>query len=74
MNLCVSDHAVLRYLERVLEIDVEGVRKLILKTVRSGVAAGAVSVKADGMFYPISDGVVTTCFSQKQAPGMRDEA
>lgn len=47
----VTDHAVLRYLERVLKLDVEGHRRTIGKLVENAAAQGASGVIVDGMRY-----------------------
>lgn len=39
-DIVVSDHAVLRYLERVKGMDVEEIREMLAQTVRSGTPAG----------------------------------
>lgn len=56
----VSDHAVLRELERVHGVDVEGVRKDIARKVRRGLDQGAVGVLVDGLRYILRQGVVVT--------------
>lgn len=58
--LDVSDHAVLRELERVHGIDVESVRKGIARKTRRGRASGAAGVLLDGIRYVLRDGVVIT--------------
>ena len=47
----VTDHAVLRYLERVLKLDVEEHRRNIGKLVENAAAQGASGVIVDGMRY-----------------------
>lgn len=57
----ISDHALLRYMERVMGFDVEVVRKKMLKPeVISAVDAGAASVKIDGLEMKIKERVITT--------------
>jgi hypothetical protein len=57
----VSDHAVLRYLERVLGLDVEAVRREIgHKVDLAQDHPGACGVVVAGFSYKIRDGVVTT--------------
>lgn len=54
----VSDHAVIRYMERVLNLDVEGVRQRIADTCRGAETGRA--VKAEGHVFIIRDGTVIT--------------
>lgn len=71
----ISDHVVLRYMERKLGVDVDAVRREIEGTVdtrgtRQIVAfVGDVSwrVRADGMIYCVRGDMVTTCCHQKAA-------
>ena len=63
MNLLptnVSDHCVLRYLERVRGMDVEAVRKEIVGMVRPAAAVGAKRVTVNGFTYVIDKQVVIT--------------
>lgn len=63
----VSDHAVLRYLERVLDLDVDAVRGLILSETKRAIAAGASAVVRDGVRYVILNRtVVTVLLSSKR--------
>ncbi|MCA3456576.1 MAG: hypothetical protein IOC92_02580 [Rhodobacter sp.] len=63
-RLRVSDHAVLRYLERVGGFDIERLRREIARRVETAVQAGACGVVVDGWSFRIKDGphgpVVTT--------------
>jgi hypothetical protein len=57
----VSDHALLRYLERVLDVPVEQIRRSILTDgVILGMAMGAQSVRAEDHQVVIQGRVVTT--------------
>lgn len=56
----VSDHAVLRYLERVQGFDVEEVRRQIAATCARGVELGALAVTSNGFRYTLRGDVVTT--------------
>lgn len=47
----VSDHAVLRYLERVAAIDVEAIRARINADTKRALAAGASGIVANGISY-----------------------
>lgn len=61
-NLPVSDHAVLRYLQRVLGVDVDAVRRAIHEDVRSAISHDARGVTVNGIVYRIQARYVTTCF------------
>lgn len=63
----VSDHAVLRYLERGLGIDVEGLRRRIGRRADKADAAGASAVLINGLRYSIRDGVLVTVTEQNRA-------
>ncbi len=54
----VTDHAVIRYLERVLNIDIESHRRAIGHRVDMAVAMGASAIIIDGFRYILSDGHV----------------
>lgn len=56
----VSDHAVVRYLERVLGVDVEGHRRDIGHAVDRAASIGACGIVIGGFCYKMQDGVVTT--------------
>ncbi|KZL05538.1 hypothetical protein [Pseudovibrio sp. Ad26] len=56
----VTDHAVLRYMERVLEIDVGAVRDLIRRETETALLAGAVGLRSDAIRYVFADGKVVT--------------
>jgi hypothetical protein len=57
----VSDHAVLRWLERAAHIDVEAVRAAIARTTQGGREVGAAAVVKDGLRYMLApNGVVVT--------------
>lgn len=74
-RLRVSDHAVLRYLERVGGFDIERLRQAIARRVETAVQAGACGVVVDGWSFRIADGphgpVVTTVID---ADGRRGSA
>lgn len=56
----VADHAVLRYLEWVEGVDVEGIRRMIGRRVDRAVEMGACGVRADGLTFRLEGGVVVT--------------
>jgi hypothetical protein len=58
----VTDHAVLRYLERHEGIDVEAVRRRIARQVRRAAEMQAMGVLAGGMTYRLVGGVVVSCW------------
>lgn len=64
----VTDHAVLRYIERVGGFDVEAVRQHIAKVCAEAVAAGATTLKHDGIRFTFSTGAVTTVMPDKPGP------
>lgn len=71
--IMVSDHAVLRWLERVEGVDVARIRRRIRRAVINGVRLGAASIKLDGVEYRVvvqPDGapVVTTTVSRQERP------
>lgn len=69
----VTDHAVLRYLERAHGVDVEAARAEIAATVARGVAAGASFVTHRGLRFVIrSGGVVTTSLDKKWTSAFHD--
>lgn len=56
----VSDHAVLRYLERAMGFDIAGVRRHIEQTCAGAAVAGATALRADGVVYIMEQGRVIT--------------
>lgn len=56
----VTDHAVLRYLERVHGVNVEAARRYIAGRCARGQSAGAVGVLADGVRYVLRNNAVVT--------------
>ena len=71
----VTDHAVLRYLERLHGLDIEAVRAEIATTVWRAALAGATGVRHDGLIYRLQDGVVVTVapLSHEPLPGRSGE-
>lgn len=69
----VTDHAVLRYMERLLNVDVERVRQAILdamNTPRSGdtfsfVGDASCRITVDGVTYCVRGGAITTCYPHR---------
>ncbi|MDK3072742.1 hypothetical protein QO034_06440 [Sedimentitalea sp. JM2-8] len=63
----VTDHAVLRYLERVKGMDIEAVRREIGRAVDLHLDhPGACGVVVAGFSYKIAGGVVTTVIAQNR--------
>jgi hypothetical protein len=62
-ELIVTDHAVLRYLERARGFDVEAIRTHIKRACTLPAAAGALSVKAEGVKFVLNKArdTVVTC-------------
>jgi len=66
----VSDHAVLRYIERVLAVDVEQLRREIGHQVDRTMREGACGVTSGGFTFRLANGVVTTVLEASQ-PDLR---
>ena len=56
----VSDHALLRYMERVLGLDVEALRVDVARIVEVGIEHGASGVQLDGCSYKLDGARVKT--------------
>ena len=73
----VTDHAVLRYLQRVEGVDIEGVRRLIADSANKPWAdkvvmfAGSTpfKIKAPNLICCVRAGVVTTCYRNVERHG-----
>lgn len=65
----VTDHAVLRWLERVQRVDIEAIRQHIWETCAPAVKAGAKCIRADGVKYEFLNGKVITVVPGTAAPG-----
>lgn len=57
----VSDHALVRYLERAKGFDLEAVRQHISNVCRDAAKAGATCIHTEGVKFEISGGRVVTC-------------
>jgi hypothetical protein len=64
----VSDHAVLRYLERVQGFNIEAVRTHIGVICRSACRAGAASLKTEGVEFQFAKGTVVTVTPKTRGP------
>lgn len=67
----VSDHAVLRYLERVRGVDLALVRRTIARAVANGVERDACGVIRDGLTYKLAGTTVVTVFRTGAGPDHR---
>ena len=62
----VTDHAVVRYLERVYGVDIGALKARIARITEDGREAGAAAVNADGVTYKLgADGRVVTIAGTK---------
>jgi hypothetical protein len=61
----VTDHAVLRYLERIAAIDVEAIRQRIHEDAHQALVSGATGITVNGIAYRIQDGVVVTVWKEQ---------
>jgi hypothetical protein len=68
-KLPVSDHAVLRWLERHGFVDVEGVRAQIFSECREALSSGASRLTVNGTEYRMRDGHVITIIDQRKTCG-----
>lgn len=58
----VSDHAVLRYLERKFNLDINGIRDEILTpNAKTAIEQGATAIKSGGMEFRVRNKTITTC-------------
>lgn len=62
----VSDHAVIRYLERVRGVNIDRLRAQIGKVAEQGLEMGACGAISNGFVYKIRGGVVTTVTHQSR--------
>lgn len=63
----VTDHAVIRYLERVQHMDIESIRREIGRRVDLAAQHGASGAVVDGFVYKLSDqGTVVTVMAHSQ--------
>lgn len=58
--ISVSDHAVIRWLERAKGMDIAAVRREIAKVCEKGVQMGAEGVKVNGVHFRLAGNVVCT--------------
>lgn len=65
----VTDHAVIRYLERVLGLDVDGLRDKIAAEIAPAIRVGASCVTHQGFKYMIVDGALVTILRANASTG-----
>lgn len=71
----VSDHAMLRYLERVKNLDIEKVRAEILTPfVSAAIESGAGGVRVGGHHYVVNNGCITTILPNGARPNRKRES
>lgn len=78
-QVIVSDHAVLRYLERILEVDIEQLRARLGEEIRAAAAVGAKSYTHGGATFilektPSGDLCVVTVITEKMRHGTHHRA
>lgn len=64
----VTDHATLRYLERVKGIDVEAARRELGQKVDAALEAGAAATISDGIRYVLVEDRLVSCTPVKSTP------
>lgn len=64
----VTDHAVLRYLERAMGLNIEIVREHILSICVNAAAFGAVAVRAEGLKFIIDGNHIVTVVPDSNIP------
>lgn len=71
----LSDHALLRYMERIYKVDLDDLRQRILTdNIKSAIKMGATTVTIDGVRFRVAGSVITTVFEkpeQKRLPRHR---
>ena len=68
----VTDHAVLRYLERVHGVDMNGLRKRIGRMVHNAVLHGANGVRINGVSFRLVDNHVITVRPKREPQKRRN--
>lgn len=61
-HVSVSDHALVRYCERVKGVSLDFLRQDIEDKVRNAVKLGASGVKVDGVYFALDGAKVITCY------------
>lgn len=66
----ITEHAIVRYLERAMGFNIEAVREHIAGICGRAAAAGAVCVRTEGLRFEISNNTVTTVTPDRVAPSL----
>ncbi len=66
----ISDHAVLRYMERAMGLNVELVRQHIAAICAGPAGIGASCVRSEGIRFELVNNAVTTCVPDRQNPSL----
>lgn len=53
-EVIISDHALIRYIERYLDVDLNPVRQQIRDKTQKAIEAGAMSIQIDGFLFTIA--------------------
>jgi hypothetical protein len=62
----LSDHAVLRFIERALGLDVDAIRKRIMTdVVKDAIASGATTITVEGIRFKVVDGTIVTTLEKQ---------
>lgn len=65
----ISDHALLRYVERIIGVDIDAMRaEIMTDMVKSALRAGATGVTVNGVKMVAKDGVIVTVLSEEMRP------
>ncbi|QPF87001.1 hypothetical protein IC762_12175 [Bradyrhizobium genosp. L] len=72
--IIVTDHAVLRYMERAMDLNVEVVRQHILAVCANAAAFGAVCVRAEGLRFEINGNRICTVTPDHTEPSKTGQA
>lgn len=67
-GVVVTDHCLVRYLQRAMGLDVEMVRAHIMAICGGAAAFGATAVRAEGLKFEIVRGRVVTVVPDQQGP------
>ena len=67
----VTDHAVLRFIERIHGIDTDAIRLIIANRCEAGVRYGASAVVSDGARFILRGDTIVTCYPRHWLPYFR---
>lgn len=74
MGIPVTDHAIVRYLERCKGVDVEAIRAHIWKICEPGVRMGATCIRAENVKFEFANGTVVTVTPPTERPNRTAQA